>query len=171
MTLDGILDKIGFIFSLSSLFKQIREYIKKSRETGGVRERLLCALQSIHKLEAALNKTHNLGKEFVHYFKQTPLPLPETELLRKLTEIFDALHQLLASLRSFASECKELVQNKAFMDSVKKTKGDVHDIIEFFARAYNTKEDSLDLNGLPMLLRLYGDKVLWKENKIKGQIM
>jgi hypothetical protein len=148
--------------------ESVVKYFKERKETGKVKERLTSALQSIEKFENSIVNAKKVSHSMLTYLTEMsdrPTPSEQMKILNMCADVLNDFCILISSICDFGNDCNQLVHFKAFMDAVKRTKGDVYDIIDFFARNYDSQKRVLDLNDLPMLLRLYGKKGGWEESE------
>jgi hypothetical protein len=106
----------------------------------------------------------------VQFFDNLQPPITSTELeklVEMISEFFETYSQFMRSFRAFGKDCNDLFSGdfEMFINKVKENKPDVYEIMSFFSRHYNPKTHVLDLERLPSLVRIYGDKGAWKEKR------
>ncbi len=164
------LEGAGAFFGLLDPFRRVYEYLKGVQETREVKRRLSNVLVSLESFEKSGEASRKAGKALREKVKalQPPITLPELIDVMKLSiEYSDNFRTFLSSICEFGKECRDLNSGdfEAFMQKVKARKPDVYDIMNFFGRNYDPERKTLDLTRLPTLIRAYGDKAEWKENK------
>lgn len=150
--------------------KRVYDYLKSIKETREVRSQLRDVLQSLNRFADSAQSAKKAGKALREKVKglHPPIVLSDvTDLMRMSTEFNDSLRVFLSSICEFGRECHDLLSGdfEAFMQKVMVRKPDVYDIMNFFGRNYDSNKKTMDLTRLPTLIRLYGSKGEWKENK------
>ena len=151
---------------LTRAYKKL-EGVKETRE---VKRRLGGALISLHLYLESAEASRVSGKALAERLRQLDPPMSSEEaldLMASLSRFFDDYKGVFHSLRMFGKECRSLNSGDlvAFMEKVKRTMPDIYDLMNFFARNYDPRTDTLDLTNLPMVMRAWGPKGMWKENK------
>jgi len=166
LTLD--IQAVGGLFGLP--FRELYDYLKDLKETREVKKQLGNVLQSLDLYKASIKASKESGVAL--WAKWDSLKVPTSshdagDFTRAWIENTNDLSDVLASVRMFAKECNDLISGdfEAFMSRVKIRRPIVHDFLTFFGRNYNLKTGLVDLTRLPMLVRMYGPKIGWKENK------
>src|SRR5262249_8853248 len=125
-------------------------------------------LRSLTLYEKAAKASEETGEKLREVFDRMrpPMTIQDAraftiawlENTRRLTDV-------LSSIRTFGSECNDLVSGdfEGFMERVRVRKPLAHDFITFFGNNFDSKTGVLDLTKLPTLVRLYGPKIGWKD--------
>jgi hypothetical protein len=155
--------------SMLPLLKPLLDYLKGLRETQEVQERLKVVLQSLTRYEESsksAKKSADVLKARVISLR-TPVTAKDGDILvMALVKFCDDFSELLSNVLEFGKECNGLVSHfESFMEDVRKRRKNAYEIVSFFGKHYDPKTDSLDLNDLPMFVRVYGKKLGWKKNK------
>lgn len=150
--------------------KRVYDYLKSVKETREVRNQLSEVLQSLDRFADSAESAKKAGMALREKVKGLDPPialLDVTDLMRLSIEFNDSFRIFLSSICEFGRECHDLFSGdfEAFIQKVKVRKPDVYDVMNFFGRNYDPNRKTLNLTRLPTLIRLYGSKGEWKENK------
>lgn len=153
--------------TLYDLFKRAYGYLKKLKETGEVRKQLESALQSLKDFELSDKELQNSGCSMMRFMEAHSFPLETSEfeeLVTLLDSYFVAFRKFLISILRFGEDCNQIITFPALMNRLLNARPDVHDIINHFGQHYDPQTRILDLNDLPMLVKLYGKKGGWRDD-------
>lgn len=164
------MEEAGAFFGMLDPLKRVYDYLKGVRETREVRNQLSDVLQSLNRFADSAQSAKKTGKALREKVKglDPPIVLMDvTDLMSLSAEFNDGLRIFISSICEFGKECHDLFSGDfdAFLEKVKVRKPDVYDIMNFFGRNYDPNKKTMDLTRLPTLIRLYGSKGEWKENK------
>ncbi len=163
---------IGGLFGLP--FKEVYDYLKGVKETRDVEKQLGRVLQSLSLYKAAMKASEESGTAFMAYYNHLKVPISVKDARNLLTGYIKNTNDfadILLSIGMFANECHDLLSNSfaGFMEKVKVRKPVVHDLLAFFGNNYNPKSGVIDLTKLPILVRIYGPEIGFKESKQLSQ--
>jgi hypothetical protein len=161
---------LGGVFGLLGPFQKVADYLQGVKEKREVREQLKKALASIHSFMDGVKNSRKAGEALVVKFDalEPLVTVGDVEDLMMLSGAFnDSYETVLNSICDFGKECHDLISGnyEGFMTKVKLRKPEVYDFLNSFGRNYNPKRGTMDLSFLPMLIRIYGPKVGWEEDK------
>lgn len=150
--------------------KMVRDYVKEWSENRKVNTRLKSVLQSLTDFDKASKAFMRDGNALYDKFMAVPvaMSLQDAEgIVRMMTQFCSGYSDVLETVVSFGRECNFLTSGEVegFMETVKRIKPDVHDVITTFGKGYRPKTDTLDLTSVPMLLRIVYPKVGQKANR------
>ena len=163
---------IGGLFGLP--FKEVYDYLKGVKETREVEKQLGRVLQSLSLYKAALKASEESGTAFMTNYNHVRVPISVKDARNILTGYIKNTNDfadILSSIGMFANECHDLLSSSfaGFMEKVRVRKPVVHDLLTFFGNNYNPKSGVIDLTKLPILVRIYGPKIGFKESKQLSQ--
>lgn len=149
-------------------FRELYDYLKGLKETREVKKQLGNVLQSLDLYKASVKASKESGTVLWAKWDSLNVPISSHDagdFTRAWIENTNDFSDVLASVRMFAKECNDLISGdfEAFMSRVKIRKPIAHDFLTFFGRNYNPRTGLVDLTRLPMLVRMYGSKIGWKE--------
>jgi hypothetical protein len=161
---------VGGFFAALGPLGQVYKYLKKAKESREVMRQLNSVLLSLDTMDDFATQAQHAGKAAIEHFENIQVPMSGEEfeeLLRLLSEYYDKMRGFLGSFRQLGKECNDLMSPdfEVFMSKVKTNKPEVYEIMTFFARNYNPKNRTLNLEKLPYLIRIYGGKGFWKNDK------
>jgi hypothetical protein len=164
------IDLMGGLLGMLDPLTKVANYLKNVKETREVKERLGRVLASITLYEKSAEASHKSGKALADRLETLDPPLTSQEAVEVLTmcaKFFQDYRGIFASIRQFGKECRALNSGdlEAFMEKVHRTMPDVFDFMNYFGRNYDPKTDTQDLTNLPMVMRAWGPKSLWKEDE------
>lgn len=162
------IEAIGGLLGLP--FREVYDYLKGVKETREVQRQLGNVLQSLNLYKTSSEASEKSGQALLAKVDSLKPPISmqdAKDLTRVWIESSNGFADVLSSIRVFGNECNDLISGdfEAFLQRVKARKPIAHDFLTFFGRNYNPRTGSLDLTKLPMLLRIYGPKIGWKESK------
>ena len=164
------LDLLGGLFGVLHPLTRVYRYLDGVKETREVKQRLGGALVSLRLFQESSRASHVSGKALAGRLEKLEPPMNSMEaldLMASLSRFFDDYRGVFHGLRMFGKECRALNSGDlvAFMEKVKRRMPDVYDMMNYFGRNYDPRTDTLDLTNLPMVLRAWGLKGMWKESK------
>ena len=159
----------GTVLGLVGPLKIVRDYLKGYAESRKVGNQLKNALQSLNLYEDSIRASEQSGKTLYAKIDGVVLPMSlhdAEDLILLLTQFDNNFSDVLSSVVMFGKECNFLISGavEGFMETVKTRKPEVHDLLTTFGKNYGPKTDTLNLTFLPMLLRIHGSKLGWKES-------
>gem|GEM_PF-4591531 len=165
-----VLEKTSTIIGMFEIFERVYDYLKGIKENREVQNQLSMVLLSLEHFDESIKSAKKTGEELrekVKRLNQTTTLQEFKDLMELSTIVNDSFRTCLSSICDFGRECHDLFSGdfEVFVQKVKTIKPDVYEIMNFFGRNYNPKSKTLDLRRLPLLIRLYGSKANWKENK------
>jgi|GEM_PF-5965073 hypothetical protein len=175
-----ILESIGFLFQHPDLISKVREtlddllkaeeklstYFKNRAQWKEAKSQILAALASLNQLIPLIEGLPVSGMAAISAIKTASDPVSRKDLRLILdtgTTTFVNIRKIVNLFHQFCKECNELSKYDSIMDVVQKNSPQVFETIKLFARSFNQSNNTVDLNGLPMFLRTFGEKLGWVE--------
>jgi len=164
------LELAGTFFAFLDIVKQLRSYVRKSRQSHEFKDRLRNVLQPMELFEQSMMMSEHSGNELRVKFNslRPPISLREAATVATLTADFcNNFATVIDSVCLFGDECHKLGSPgfEGFMQQLLSEDPDVHDTIRFFGANYSPKASCLDLSSFPTFVRAHYSKATWGEGE------
>jgi hypothetical protein len=165
-------DILQFLSSVATPLSELRATLRRYKENKKIQKELADALETeadeynavMGELSLAGDVAINIVKEIK---KQQPTPTQVLDFMDVVSQMPRILAKLLVSYIHLAKACREISNQKGFMESLRTSNNYVHDFIEIMSNAYIAK-NTIKIDGnFFRFYRVYKSEIVKHEKSSK----